>query len=196
MPQRLYDARVSIAHRREVAARAHIRHRKLRPRQVLQNRPEDDERPRVVEPAVRGIGDNADHFDVTTLGSGEPDVPADGVACREQRAREGRRDQRNGGLPRAVVPRDITALQPRQPEQIEEAGRHALRQHRDFRCGDAVGPRVVLRRERPRDPKIRRVIHRERGRLGPRHVAKVGRRASGSTPAVTAHDLRARDTRG
>ena len=133
MTQRLHDARVSIAHRREVAARTDIRHRKLRPRQVLQNRPEDDERPRVVELAVRGIGDDADHFDVTTLGSGEPDVPADGVACREQRASQGRRDQRHVGLPRAVVPRDVTALQPRQPEQIEEAGRHALRQHRDFR---------------------------------------------------------------
>ena len=63
MTQRLHDARVSIAHRREVAARADIRHRKLRPRHVLQNRPEDDERPRVVELAVRGIGDDADHFD-------------------------------------------------------------------------------------------------------------------------------------
>ena len=196
MPQRLHDARVSIAHRREVAARTDIRHRKLRPRQVLQNRPEDDERPRVVELAVRGIGDDADHFDVTTLGSGEPNVPADGVACREQRASQGRRDQRHGGLPRAVVPREVTALQPRQSEQIEEAGRHELRQHRDFRCGDAVGPRVVLRRERPRDPEVRRVIHRQRGRLGPRHVAKVGDERLVVLRWQQLHDLRARDTRG
>ena len=71
MTQRLHDARVAIAHRREVAARTDIRHRKLRPRQVLQNRSEDDERPRVVELAVRGISDDADHFDLTTVGSGE-----------------------------------------------------------------------------------------------------------------------------
>ncbi len=68
MPQCFHDARVSIAHRREVAARADVHHRKLRPRQVLQNWSKDDERPRVVELAVRGIGDDADHFDVTISG--------------------------------------------------------------------------------------------------------------------------------
>src|SRR5262245_33779177 len=126
MTQRLHDARVSIAHRREVATRADIRHRKLRPPHFLQNRSEDDERPRVVELAVRGICDDADHFDVTTLRSGEPNLLADDIPCREQRASQGRRDQRNGGLPRAVVPREVTALQPRQSEQIEEAWRYEL----------------------------------------------------------------------
>ena len=152
---------------------------------------------RVVQLAVRGIGDDADHFDVTTLGSGEPDVLADGVACREQRASQGRRDQRHGGLPRAVVPREVAALQPREPEQIEEAGRHELRQHRDFRRCDAVGPRVVIiRRERPRDPIVRRVIHRQRGRLGPRHVAKVGDERLVVLGRQQLDDLRAHDTRG
>ena len=98
------------------------------------NRPEDDERPRVVQLDVRRIGDDADHFDVTTLGSGDPDVLADRVACREQRASQGRRDQRHGGLPRAVVPRDVAALQTLESEQIEEAGRHELRQHRAVRA--------------------------------------------------------------
>ena len=97
-------ARVSVAHRREVAARTDIRHRKLRPRHILQNRPEDDERPRVVEPAVWRIGDDADHFEVARLRAGEANVLADGVAAREQSVRERRRDERHQRLPRAVVP--------------------------------------------------------------------------------------------
>ena len=67
MPQRLHDTRVSIAHGRQVAGRPDIRHRKLRPLHFLHDRSEDDERPRVVQPDVRGICDDANHFDVTTL---------------------------------------------------------------------------------------------------------------------------------
>src|SRR5262252_3091384 len=104
MTQRLDDARVAVAHRPKVAARADVRHRKLRPRHVLKNRPEDDERPRVVELAVRGIADDADHFRVARLRSVESNVLADGVARWEQRASEGRREQRNGGLAGAVAP--------------------------------------------------------------------------------------------
>ena len=118
MTQRLHDACISVAHRRQVAAGTNIGHRKLRLRHLLQNRSEHDQRPRDVQLVVRGIGDDPNHFDVTTLGPGEPNVLADGAA-REKRASQGRRDQRNGGLPRAVIPREVTALQPRQTEQIQ-----------------------------------------------------------------------------
>jgi hypothetical protein len=130
MPQRIHDAGISIAHRREVAARTNIGHRKLRPRRFLQNRSENDERPWVVQLAVRGIGDDADHLDVATLGSGHVNVLADDIACREQRASEGRRDQRHGGLARAVVPREVATLETREFEEIEEARRHVIGEHR------------------------------------------------------------------
>src|SRR6185436_7516629 len=89
MPERFDDTRVAVAHRREVAFRADVRHRKLRPCRFLHDRPEDDERRRVVQLDVWRIGDNADHFDVPTIGRGDADVLADLVACREHRASEG-----------------------------------------------------------------------------------------------------------
>jgi hypothetical protein len=101
---RLDDARVAVAHRRQVACRADVGHRKLRPCRFLHDRPEDDARRRVVELDVWRIGDNADHFDVSPIGSGDPDTLADLVAPREHRARQGRRDQRDRGFSRAVVP--------------------------------------------------------------------------------------------
>jgi len=75
----------------------------------LQNRSKHDERPRVVQLDVRGIGDHANHFDVTTLRPGDSNLLADDLACWEQRASQGCRDQRNRGLPRAVIPREVTA---------------------------------------------------------------------------------------
>ena len=68
------------------------------------------ERTRVVQLAVRGICDDADDFNVTTLRSGDPNLPAHRVACREQCASQGRRDQRNGGLLQAVI--RLVALEP------------------------------------------------------------------------------------
>src|SRR4051812_12455160 len=111
MPERLDHARIAVAHRREVAFGAEVRHRKLRPCRFLRDWPEDDERGRVIQLDVWRIGDNADHFDVSTIGPGDPDVLTDLVAGREHRASEGCRDHRDGGFPQAVVPRDIAALE-------------------------------------------------------------------------------------
>src|SRR5437762_10578443 len=62
---------------------------------------------RIVMPAAN-VADHADDFNVTTLRSGDPNLPAHRVACREQCATQGHRDQRNGGLLQAVIPRDVT----------------------------------------------------------------------------------------
>ena len=198
MPQRLHDARVSIAHGREVAARANIGHRKLRPREVLQNRPEDDERSRVVQLAVRCIGDDADHFDVTTLR-----VRRAECAGRQRRLRGTARAR---GTPRPAPRRASPGRRPTRCRAPADAGVGTNRRSRATRTPvstvtserrDAVGPRVVIiGRERPREPEVGRVIHRQRRRIGPRHAGKVGDERPVVIRRQQLHDLRARETRG
>ena len=198
MPQRLHDARVSVAHRRDVAARADIRHRKLRLRRFLQNRPEHDERPRVVQLARTGHRRRR-----RSLRRHDARVRRPECAGRWRRLPGTAREP---GTPRPAQRRASPGRRPTRSRgpgdegvgsRSKKPGDTKSVQHRRVKRCDAVGLRVVIiRRERPRDREVRRVIHRQRGRIGPRHVAKVRDERPVVIEWQQLRDLRAHDTRG